>query len=153
MITGYTSHKLDIVKSYTEPPYQIGVNGVYDVRYDNNNLLKSVSYNLEGINYITYFFNLDEINNELEEYVVDYNNTKTITTFFLNTPPNNQSVLYHTFKIESELPLVFKPKIESNVFIDRNSYSVFENYYRMNDITSLDKLMNYKNGSFYKIII
>jgi hypothetical protein len=153
MITGYTTHKLDIIKSYTQPPFQIGVNGVYNIETDVNNLIESISYNIDGINFITYFYNTPIDNLELEEYVINYNAIQTLTTFFINTPPNNYTNLYNNIKLESELPLVFKPKIESNVFIDRNSYSVFENYYRMTDITSLDKLMDYKNGSFYKIII
>jgi hypothetical protein len=153
MITGYTTHKLDIIKSYTQPPFQIGVNGVYNIETDVNNLIKSISYNIDGINFITYFYNTPIDNLELEEYIINYNTIQTLTTFFINTPPSNYTNLYNNIKLESELPLVFKPKIESNVFIDRNSYSVFENYYRMTDITSLDKLMDYKNGSFYKIII
>jgi hypothetical protein len=153
MITGYTTHKLDIIKSYTQPPFQIGVNGVYNIETDVNNLIESISYNIDGINFITYFYNTPIDNLELEEYVINYNAIQTLTTFFINTPPSNYTNLYNNIKLESELPLVFKPKIESNVFIDRNSYSVFENYYRMTDITSLDKLMDYKNGSFYKIII
>ena len=50
MITGFTSNKLDLVKTYNpNNPFQVGVNGVTSVSTNN------VSYTIGNINYSTEF--------------------------------------------------------------------------------------------------
>ena len=43
------------------------------------------------------------------------------------------------------------PKIESEIFIDRQSSSVYEKHLRMDEITTLEQLEEYRNG-YYTII-
>ena len=144
MISGFTSNKLDQVKTYNKNnPYQIGVNGVTNVTYsDPINLtgVTSVSYSIGSINYITDISSL-------------------VTRFFTNASgydfepyivfPNRQNTF--DVKEEAKMKLVFPPKVTNEVFIERMSTAVFERYSRLSDIRNLGTLTNYRNG-YYNIV-
>jgi len=129
MISGFTTNKLDIVKTFSRnQPYIIGVNGVTNITYsDNINLtgVTSVSYTLEGVNYVTQLPNL-------------------ITTFYLYNngddfePYLNQQNGQNTFDIKEEykMNLVFPPKITNDLFIERMQFAVFEKHSRLSFIRS-----------------
>ena len=42
------------------------------------------------------------------------------------------------------------PKVDEEIFIERQETSVFENHLRMGEIITLDQLVEYKNG-YYNI--
>ena len=148
MISGITSHKLDLVKTYSSTnPYQVGVNGVTNVTYQDPIALTgitSVSYSIGVINYTTRFSNLG------------INFSKT--TFFTNssgydfepyiTFPNKQNTF--DIKEEAKMGLVSPPKINNELFIERQDLAVFERYSRFSEIKNLNDLIYYRNG-YYNI--
>ena len=148
MIAGITSHKLDLVKTYSSTnPYQVGVNGVTNVTYQDPIALTGitfVSYSIGDINYTTRFSNLG------------INFSKT--TFFTNssgydfepyiTFPNKQNTF--DIKEEAKMGLVSPPKINNELFIERQDLAVFERYSRFSEIKNLNDLIYYRNG-YYNI--
>lgn len=145
MITGYTSQKLDLIRTYINTtPYQIGVNGVTDITYDPNNpnVITSVSYSIGDVNYVTQLPSL--ITTFSTNYLsYDYDGFEPYVIF-----PNEQNTF--DIKEESKMSLVFPPKVSNELFIERMSTSVFERYSRLSEIGNLDELINYRNG-YYKI--
>jgi hypothetical protein len=140
MISGYTSHKLDLIKTYSNTnPYQIGINGVTSITYNPLALtaITSVSYSIGNINYITNFPNL-------------------VTRFFTNSSgydfepyiafPNKQNTF--DIKEEAKMGLVFPPKVSNELFIERQNLAVFERFSRFSEITNLENLVTYRNGYY-----
>ena len=71
MITGFTSHKLDLVSTYDKNnPFQIGVNGVTNVEYDPTNLtaITKVYYTIGNVDYITDYRKNVSISNSRQPY-------------------------------------------------------------------------------------
>lgn len=135
MIEGYCSHRLGEIKTYNrETPYQVGINGVIEVNYDINGNLLNVVYIIDSIKYTTLL-----------------NNTSYITTFTTNLS-GNHFVNYPFFKEESKMGLVFQPKVEDEIFIERQVSSAFEPQSRLSEITSVTQLMSYRN-EYYNIRI
>jgi hypothetical protein len=140
MISGYTSHKLDLIKTYSNTnPYQIGINGVTSITYNPLALtaITSVSYSIGNINYITNFPNL-------------------VTRFFTNSSgydfepyilfPNKQNTF--DIKEEAKMGLVSPPKVSNELFIERQNLAVFERFSRFSEITNLENLVTYRNGYY-----
>ena len=46
--------------------------------------------------------------------------------------------------------IAFPPKIKTEIFIERQSISVFERHLRMEEIETIEQLTDYKNG-YYNI--
>ena len=57
---------------------------------------------------------------------------------------------YFYFKEEYNFGLTEQPKVDNQIFIDRNSLSVFEPHTRLGEINTMTQLEEYKNG-YYKI--
>jgi hypothetical protein len=72
------------------------------------------------------------------------------TTFEYTTQPYAGSTSYFVFKDEVKMGVVFTPKVEEDVFIERQSMSVFEPQTRLGEIISLEGLEEYNNG-YYNI--
>ena len=154
MISGITSHKLDLVKTYSSTnPYQVGVNGVTNVTYKDQIALTgitSVSYSIGDINYTTI---LSDLITNLKSNI-----TQFPTTFFTNssgydfepyiTFPNKQNTF--DIKEEAKMGLVSPPKINNELFIERQDLAVFERYSRFSEIKNLNDLTYYRNG-YYNI--
>ena len=154
MISGITSHKLDLVKTYSSTnPYQVGVNGVTNVTYQDPIALTGitfVSYSIGDINYTTKLSDLITI--------LTSNITQFPTTFFTNssgydfepyiTFPNKQNTV--DIKEEAKMGLVSPPKINNELFIERQDLAVFERYSRFSEIKNLNDLIYYRNG-YYNI--
>lgn len=142
IVTGFTDSRLSEVRTYDKnQPYQVGYKGVTNVVYDQNNDIVEVSYTIDNINYIT------AIGKPLfpdADFII-----KTQTLYSFNTdglPEGDINVI----KNEVEMGISEPPKIESDIFIERQSVSVFERHLRMGEISSLDQLEEYKNG-YYNI--
>ena len=58
---------------------------------------------------------------------------------------------YFVFKDEVKMGVVFTPKVDEEVFIERHSISIYESQSRLGEIMTLDGLEEYNNG-FYNII-
>lgn len=143
MISGFTSNKLDLVRTYDNAnPYQVGINGVTNIGYDPLVLtaITSISYSIGSINYITELpslqtrFYTNSSGYDFEPYI---------------TFPNKQNTF--DIKEEAKMGLVFPPKVNNELFIERMSSAVFEKYSRLSEIKNLGTLVNYRNG-YYNII-
>lgn len=133
-VTGTTTHRLDVIKTYDiNEPYKVGVNGVTSVIEDNGKI-SEVSYTIDGINYTTTFITGGETN-----------------TTFSYSPSPLQEDDYFVFKNEVTMGVVFSPKIEEELFIDRKPISVFDSQIRLSNIDTMEDLERYNNG-YYNII-
>jgi len=156
MISGFTSQKLDLVKTYSiTNPYQVGVNGVTNVSYNPTNLtaVTSVSYSIGNINYVT--TTPSQLTYQRSSGKIASN---SVTTFYTNASgydfepyivfPNKQNTF--DIKEEAKMGLVFPPKVNNELFIERQELAVFERFSRLSEITNLENLANYRNG-YYNI--
>ena len=144
IISGYTDSRLKDVSTYSKTqPYQVGVNGVIDVVYDTSPVprAKFVSYIIDDIRYDTY------INTPLFFGKDLFINTNTI--YFFNSTGFTQQEI-NVIKREVEMGISEPPKVESEIFIERQSSSVFERHLTMGEITTLEQLEEYRNG-YYNI--
>lgn len=140
MISGYTSHKLDLVRTYSlTNPYQIGVNGVTNITYDPISLtgITSVSYTIDSINYVT---NLPSLVTTFFTYYSGYDFEPYIVF------PNKQNTF--DIKEEAKMGLVFPPKVNNELFIERMDVAIFERQSRLSEITTLQGLIEYRNGYY-----
>lgn len=136
MITGFTSHKLDVVSTYNKNiPFQVGVNGVTKIDYNPTNPTEIVKvyYTIGNINY--------ETNYEEPQY----------PTIFKTTMSGYDFDDYFSIKEEAKMGLVFPPKVTNELFIERMSVAVFERHSRLSEIKTLEGLIEYRNG-YYNII-
>lgn len=180
MISGTTSHKLDVVSTYSKTyPYQIGVNGVTNITIDgvqttdgyNGNLTVNI-LSASTIGEIKIYYTIDNI-----DYTTIYapaNGFRPIpgnsnfnpqyihpTTFITNLHgedfnnyfpyPNLSGQTTFDIKEEAKMGMVFPPKVSDELFIDRMSVAVFERHSRLTEIKTLEDLLNYRNG-YYNII-
>ncbi len=152
MISGITSDKLDLVRTYDNlNPFQIGVNGVTSISYNPVTLtaITSVSYTIGDIHYRTFDLNNQNL----------LTTRSKVTTFKTNvsgydfepyiTPPNLQNTF--DIKEESKMNMVFPPKVKNELFIERMGLAVFERHSRLSKIKSIGELIDYRNG-YYNII-
>jgi hypothetical protein len=181
IISGYTDNRLNDIKTYSKTsPYQVGVNGVTNITYTPNNDIETISYTIDGINYKTTFPTgkdsaISTINDgtPLKRAGVQNLNTSTRTRSFTPRPSISTNKIeepvtlyrttfsynpggcevedYNVLKDDVKIGVVFPPKIDEEIFIERLSISVFEPHSRMRDIGSLEKLEDYRNG-YYNII-
>lgn len=148
MITGFTSHKLDLVSTYDKNnPFQIGVNGVTNVEYDPTNLtaITKVYYTIGNVDYITDYRKNVSISNSRQPYGSQF------PTIFKTTMSGYDFDDYFSIKEEAKMGLVFPPKVSNELFIERMSVAVFERHSRLSEIKTLDGLIEYRNG-YYNII-
>jgi len=145
MITGFTSHKLDLVSTYDKNnPFQIGVNGVTNVEYDPTNLtaITKVYYTIGNVDYITDYRKNVSISNSRQPYGSQF------PTIFKTTMSGYDFDDYFSIKEEAKMGLVFPPKVSNELFIERMSVAVFERHSRLSEIKTLDGLIEYRNGHY-----
>jgi hypothetical protein len=156
MISGTTSHKLDLISGYDKNlPIKLGpINGnvVTNIEYTDlaNTAYTKIYYTIGDINYVTTYVTPTS--------QFDTNAHPTIFTTNLsgddfNNYTNSSGNIQYTFDIkeESKMGLVFPPKVKNELFIERMSVAVFERHSRLANIKSLDDLVEYRNG-YYNIV-
>ncbi len=172
-VTGTTQDKLHLVKTYDPTqPYIVGRNGVTAV-YTDVDGVDHVEYTIDGINYHTRLikniktvgrepgnnsWNLNNPTNLTKSYKPNSKNDRVRTsrdtvyptTFNYTTQPYSGMTSYFIFKDEVKMGVVFTPKVEEEVFIERQSISIYEPQTRLGEILSLEGLVNYNNG-FYNV--
>jgi len=142
IITGFTDSRLSEVKTYdVDEPYIVGYKGVTNITYDTNNNPVLVEYTLDGIDYKTSIGQPLFPDSDLF--------FKTETVYFFQASGLTVTDI-NVIKKHAEMGLSEKPKIESDIFIERQSTSVFERHLRMDEIDNLDELEDYRNG-YYNI--
>jgi len=162
IITGITDDKLYSVTSYSSaspyivglnlsdnPNYFVGVDGIgsnftaYTIDAQVTNLLGT------GLHYYTYNFNILIYN----AYVNTFFSIPYTTVSYQSEGWNaSNTSLSAITKEEIYFGIVFPPKVENNVFIDRGAISVFERHSRLGSILSIDNLTEYGNG-YYNIVV
>lgn len=168
LITGTTSHKLDLIKTYNPTtPYVIGTNGVTAL-YTDSEGIDIVEYTINNIQYKTRLVsniysvekpkgvtsvNLNNPINSTKSYVPGTENKKIDkeypTTFRLVTTGLTEEN-YFVFKDEVKMGVVFPPKVYEDVFIERKPMTIFESQARLSNIRNLEELEEYNNG-YYNI--
>ena len=95
--------------------------------------------------YYTYY--IDNI-----EYVDDLISGITYFTLISNGLNDENSILGNIYMNNSIIYNISKPKIQSDIFIERPIRKVVEPFFRMKDIRNLNDLYEYGGGSYFKII-
>ena len=149
IISGYTDDRLNQIKTFDKTqPYIVGINGVTNINYtDPSNPIpeniSSVDYTIDDINYSTRLGK----SNRLGFYDNQQRIQNTQTIYFFNSSGITQQEI-NVIKHEVEMGISEPPKIESEIFIDRQTTSVFERHTRMEEITTLEQLEEYRNGYY-----
>jgi hypothetical protein len=143
IVTGYTDSKLNLVATYNKNyPYQVGVNGVTQAIYEGTPPRPTfVEYYINDIKYQT------QIGSPLFPGIQDFYKTDTVYYFSANGL-NEEEI--NVIKYEAEMGISEPAKIEKEIFIERQSTSVFERHLRIGEIRSMEQLEQYKNG-YYNI--
>lgn len=55
------------------------------------------------------------------------------------------------YKNDTYIGLIDKPKVSSDLFMERGQYSIFERHQRLSEISNLASLFNYRNGYYTEI--
>ena len=168
LVTGTTQHRLDLVRTYNDPtnpttPQLVGTNGCTDITVDLDGKVETVSYTIDGIDYVTTLIKritttntkVPNLNSDIYKSYLPNRQGRPIdisypTTFRYTTQPKIETN-YFVFKDEAKMGVVFQPKVLEEVFIERQSISVFESQTRLGEVLSLEGLEEYNNG-FYNII-
>lgn len=135
MIKGFTTDKLDLVSTFDRTiPFVVGQNGVTNIIYTDstNTKIKEIHYTIDEIDYVTTF------SNDIKSKPTTF--TTNTTGFYFDS--------YNSIKEEFKMGLVFSPKINNELFIERQSTAVFERHSRLSEILTLDNLIEYRNGYY-----
>jgi hypothetical protein len=172
-VTGTTQDKLHLVKTYDPTqPYIVGRNGVTAV-YTDVEGIDHVEYIIDGIKYHTKLIkeigtagrrgstsiNINNPINSTKSYKPPTKGDRNgfsddivyPTTFEYTTQPYSDITSYFVFKDEAKMGVVFQPKVDEEVFIERQSMSVYELQTRLGEIISVEGLEEYNNG-YYNIV-
>ncbi len=142
ILSGYTDDRLSEVRTYDKNnPYQVGYNGVTQLTVDIDGVVDSVEYIIDNIKYIT------NIGKPLFPNNPDIFKTQTVY-FFESSGLSEENI--NIFKKEVEMGISEPPKVEEEIFIERQETSVFERHLRMGEIKTIEQLEEYKNG-YYNI--
>lgn len=164
MITGVTSHKLDLISKNERGgnTFQVGWNGVTpagepflvtNITYDPLTVsgISQIFYTIGNINYITTyrppsepFFNRKgaQRGNLLNIHPTTFSTNSTGYDFEMSGT--------HDIKEEAKMGLVFEPKVVDDLFIERMDLAVFERHSRLAEVKNLTALVEYRNG-YYNI--
>lgn len=160
-ISGLTDDKLYSVTSYiSSQPFIPGLNLNLDPNYYtavDGLFTNYTAYTLDaqignitgtGLHYYTYDFNRLIYNSNIDEYFsIPYTEV-----FYQSEGWNiNNITLSALLKEEKYFGVVFPPKVENNVFIDRGTASVFEKHSRLRTIKNMGQLVIYGNG-YYNLV-
>lgn len=138
MITGTTSNsrlnelkKYEITNIFSQQYYDNGSLSNDGVDFLNSTSGISVTYYIGGIKYI--------------------DNVSAQTTTFYYTPEIefNDNFYYKNLNLEN---VIGNPKINDDVFIDRQELSVFDLNYKLEFIRNLTDLNTYAGGKFFNIV-
>jgi hypothetical protein len=142
ILSGYTDDRLSEIKTYDENnPYQVGYNGVTQITTDIGGNIDSVEYIIDNIRYIT---------NIGKAFFPDNNEKFSSETIYFFESSGLSEEKINLIKKEVEMSISEPPKVEEEIFIERQETSVFERHLRMGEIKTLEQLEEYKNG-YYNI--
>jgi hypothetical protein len=137
-ITGYTDSRLIELEKYTisddiSQKYVLTGSSTSDGVVYNDSTGSTISYWIGGINY------------------VDYSAT-TVFTYYSSGLTALNSYSTNIVVEDKNVNLTDDSRVDSDIDVDRQSISVFENHYRIATATNLNDLINYAGGSYFNII-
>ena len=141
-ITGNCTTRLDELKKFTHSDLFI------DKYFSGGTITNDgVDYYNSTSNNIIYYLNGIK-------YVDTYINSSLTTTFLVNAQGYNSPDFIDSeiVKNTNKENIVSNPKINNDVFIDRQQVSVFEKNYKLEFIRKLIDLETYASGKYFKII-
>lgn len=107
------------------------------------------SLTVEGTTASTYVYYIGGIS--YEDLVVSGITTTTFSFESLGlNDPNNFDFL-PIIKLESKQNMVENPRVDQDVFIERQQQSVFERNYRLRAVNSLNDVISYAGGNYFTI--
>ena len=115
--------------------------------------LKSSNINTNGLDLSRsveneyYVYYIDNI-----EYKDDLINNITYFKLISNGLNDENSILGNIYMNNSIIYNISKPKVQSDIFVERPIRKVVEPFFRMKDIRNLNDLYEYGGGSYFKII-
>lgn len=127
LITGVTKNRLNEVRtSDPNAPFTVGINNVIII----NNAF--TGYSINNITYIT------------------FSGSNLNTIFSILSSGFTQSNISLDFIVKEDMltGVVFPPKVENNVNIDRQHTSVLDPFYRLQQIDTVDQFTSYDNGYY-----
>jgi hypothetical protein len=125
-VTGYTNNRLDDIKAFSETePYQVGINGVLEVTSE------YVRYIIDDITFKTFF---DE--NETTIYAFTSKGLELSKTY-------NKPIIK-----EDDVHFIEKPRVKSDINIDRFPLTVFDRHIRVSLVKDLSLFKKYPNNYF-----
>ena len=142
MVTGTTNSRLRELEKYM-------VNPAFTQKYISGGdyLHDGVDYNISTNNNITYY--LGGI--KYKDIVV----SGITTTTFSNEPQgyeNDNFIRTSYYKNPNKENIISNPRINNDVFINRQEISAFDKNYRLEFIRNLVDLETYAGGNFFKIV-
>jgi len=144
ILSGYTDDRLLEVRTYDEnQPYIVGYKGVTQINTDSDGSINFVEYVIDNIKYQT------SIGKPLFPFPNGGDAFNSETIYFFNASNLSQENI-NVIKKEVEMSISEPPKVEEEIFIERQETSVFERHLRMGEIKTLEQLEEYKNG-YYNI--
>ncbi len=136
IVTGDCESRLSEVETYDQQfPYKLGINGVTDIVHNFDGTIFSVSYTIDGINYIT----------ELSDLY-------TVYSYAARGIDSINGVNFSLIKSDKTLGLNRKPEVLSLINIERQEISVFESHYRIQNIKNMGDLLTYAGGNYFNIV-
>jgi hypothetical protein len=136
--TGITENRLSEIEKYTKT---------------DDYMLKYVLYNGNNNGII-----LMESNENIITYIIDNIKYKTFIddnlTIYEGIINSNNSInfsLKNIIKIDRKMELVQKVNTIFNINVVRQEISVFENLYRLSNLKSLNKIVNYFDGNYFNV--
>lgn len=103
-----------------------------------------LSRSVENEYYVYYIDNI--------EYKDDLVNNITYFKLISNGLNDENSILGNIYINNSIIYNISKPKVQSDIFVERPIRKVVEPFFRMKDIRNLNDLYEYGGGSYFKII-
>ena len=142
IVTGECSTRLNELKKYTltsnfSEMYADNGSNVNDGVDYLNSTPSNIVYYIGGIKYTD---------------VISGGETKTTYSFYSQGYSSPDFISSGTIKIPEKEKLVSNPKIENDVFIERQSISVFNNNYKLEFVKNLSELNSFAAGSFFNIV-
>lgn len=141
MVTGTTHSKLSDLRKYK-------ITNIFNQQYWGNG-----SFNNDGV-----VFNQSNPNIKIIyyiggiKYIDDIVNGTTIFSFIPTGVNSPDFISERIYKDPNKSKLVDSPKIDDDVFIDRQEVSVFEKNYKLEHVGNLSELITYASGRYFNIL-
>jgi len=150
LVTGGCTSRLFELKKYT-------LNNSYSVKYKQSNnssvdgldLTQSITGSTTGVTLVYYIGGITYYDVIPSDTGITPYSIFKFTGVGYNSPNYDNYAIY---KDETLLEIKEQPTIDPDVFIERQSLSVFENNYRLKELNKLFDVLSYAGGSYFNII-